>query len=88
MSKRRPGNRRTDNELWTIPTGGLKIGETMTQCAIRECEEETGVRIENTGLVGVFSDPGHVIAYRRGGKLTEVRQPVTCACTGVLSVER
>ena len=64
--------RRTDNQLWTIPTGGLKKGETIRQCAIRECEEETGLVVEITGLVGVFSTPDHVIAYSDG----EVRQPV------------
>jgi len=63
---------RTDTGLWTIPTGGLKKGETISQCAIRECEEETGLTVEITGLVGVFSTPDHVIAYGNG----EVRQPV------------
>jgi 8-oxo-dGTP pyrophosphatase MutT (NUDIX family) len=67
---------RTDNDLWTIPTGGLKTNETITACGIRECREETGIQIEITGLVGVFSDPGHVITYSRGDKVTEVRQPV------------
>lgn len=68
--------RRTDNGLWTIPTGGLKKGETITQCGIRECREETGVEIEVTGLVGVFTTPDHVIEYRKGDEVTEVRQPV------------
>jgi ADP-ribose pyrophosphatase YjhB (NUDIX family) len=62
--------------VWTIPTGGLKKYETIRECGIRECREETGVDIQVTGLVGVFSDPGHVIAYSRGGKVNEVRQPV------------
>ena len=67
--------RRADTGWWTIPTGGLKNNETLTACAIRECREETGLEIEITGLAGVFSDPGHVIAYANG----EVRQPVnTC----------
>lgn len=68
--------RRTDNGLWTIPTGGLEKGETIRECAVRECREETGIDVVITGLVGVFSDPGHVIEYRKGGKVTEVRQPV------------
>lgn len=67
---------RTDNDLWTIPTGALKTHETITTCGIRECLEETGIQIEITGLVGIFSDPGHIIAYSRNGKTTEVRQPV------------
>ena len=64
--------RRTDTGKWTIPTGGLKKGETIRQCAVRECREETGLTVEVTGLVGVFSTPDHVIAYGDG----EVRQPV------------
>lgn len=68
--------RRTDNDLWTIPTGGLKKGETIRECGVRECREETGVDIEITGLVGVFTTPDHVIAYLKGKKVVEVRQPV------------
>jgi ADP-ribose pyrophosphatase YjhB (NUDIX family) len=67
--------RRPDSGRWTIPTGGLKKNETLTQCAVRECREESGLDIEITRLVGLFSDPRHVIAYADG----EVRQPVN-AC--------
>jgi 8-oxo-dGTP pyrophosphatase MutT (NUDIX family) len=63
---------RADSGRWTIPTGGLKKNETLTACAARECREETGLDIEITSLVGVFSDPRHISAYRDG----EVRQPV------------
>lgn len=42
---------RTDDDLWAIPTGGLKTGETITGCGIRECREETGIDIEIAGLV-------------------------------------
>lgn len=73
--------RRSDSGRWTIPTGGLKKNETLTQCAVRECREETGLDIEITALVGVFSDPAHVIAYAGG----EVRQPVnTCFTARVI----
>jgi ADP-ribose pyrophosphatase YjhB (NUDIX family) len=69
--------RRPDSGRWTIPTGGLKKNETLTECAVRECREETGLEVEITGLVGVFSDPRHVIAYADG----EVRQPVNACFT-------
>lgn len=69
--------RRADTGRWTIPTGGLKKNETLTACAVRECHEETGLDIEVTALAGVFSDPGHVIAYAGG----EVRQPVNACFT-------
>ncbi len=74
--------RRSDSGRWTIPTGGLKKGETLTQCAVRECREETGLEVEIISLAGLFSDPGHVIAYADG----EVRQPVNaCFAARVIS---
>ncbi|MFI7603954.1 NUDIX domain-containing protein [Micromonospora sp. NPDC049366] len=62
--------RRSDNGLWSLPSGGQEIGETVAQTAVRETREETGITVEVAGLVGVYSDPGHVIAYSDG----EVRQ--------------
>ncbi|WP_261986643.1 NUDIX hydrolase [Actinomadura sp. HBU206391] len=56
-------------------SGDLKKGETIRQCGIRECQEETGVEIEITGLVGVFTTPEHVIQYRKGKKTTEAVVP-------------
>ncbi len=61
---------RTDNDLWAIPGGAQEVGETPTEAAIREVREETGLDVEVTGLVGIYSDPRHVIAYDDG----EVRQ--------------
>jgi ADP-ribose pyrophosphatase YjhB (NUDIX family) len=33
---------------------------------VREVKDETGIEVEVTGLVGIYSDPGHVIAYSDG----------------------
>ena len=62
--------RRTDNGLYALPGGRHELGETMTETAIRETDEETGIRIEVTSLVGIYSNPDHVMAYSDG----EVRQ--------------
>lgn len=62
--------RRRDTGQWAIPMGKMELGETPTECAVRETEEETGVRVETTGILGVYSDPGHIVAYTDG----EVRQ--------------
>jgi ADP-ribose pyrophosphatase YjhB (NUDIX family) len=61
---------RQDNGLWTLPGGIQEIGESIVQTALREVREETGIHIEITGLVGIYSDPRHIIAYSDG----EVRQ--------------
>jgi 8-oxo-dGTP pyrophosphatase MutT (NUDIX family) len=62
--------RRRDTGQWAIPMGKMELGETPSQCAIRETFEETGVVAEVTGILGVYSDPGHIVAYSDG----EIRQ--------------
>jgi 8-oxo-dGTP pyrophosphatase MutT (NUDIX family) len=62
--------RRRDTGQWAIPMGKQELGETPSQCAIRETREETGVLTEITGILGVYSDPGHIVAYTDG----EIRQ--------------
>ncbi|OXM45495.1 NUDIX hydrolase [Amycolatopsis alba] len=62
--------RRTDNDLYSIPGGQLELGETLSQAAVREVREETGIECEVTGVIGLYSNPNHVIAYDDG----EVRQ--------------
>jgi 8-oxo-dGTP pyrophosphatase MutT (NUDIX family) len=63
--------KRQDTGQWAIPMGKQEVGETVAQCAVRETLEETGVTVEVTGLLGIYSDPGHVVLYTSDG---EVRQ--------------
>jgi 8-oxo-dGTP pyrophosphatase MutT (NUDIX family) len=62
--------RRRDTGQWAIPMGKHELGETVAECAVRETREETGVTVEVTGILGIYSDPGHIVAYTDG----EVRQ--------------
>ncbi len=49
--------RRSDCGWWGLPGGSLEVGETITQTAMREVKEETGLEIEIIRLVGVYSNP-------------------------------
>src|SRR5690606_41575192 len=69
--------RRRDTGQWALPGGAQDIGETAAECAVRECEEETGVRAEVTGFLGVYSDPEHIVASTHG----PIRPRVEAVCT-------
>ena len=66
---------RTDNDRWALPGGGHDIGEFIADTVVREVREETGIEVEVTGLVGLYTNPRHVMAYDDG----EVRQQFSIA---------
>ena len=70
--------RRSDNQKWAVPGGTIDLGESMVQAAVRETLEETGIDCEITGLVGIYTDPKHVIVYTSNG---EVRQEFSIVLT-------
>ncbi len=39
---------------WAIPGGFLNMDETTEQCAIRELEEETGLKIDKANQIGAY----------------------------------
>ena len=62
--------RRSDNDLWALPGGGQDFGEYIAETVVRETKEESGIDVEVTGLIGVYTNPNHVVEYSDG----EVRQ--------------
>ena len=70
--------RRTDNQNWAVPGGAIDLGESMVQAAVRETKEESGIDCSITGLVGIYTDPKHVILYTSNG---EARQEFSILLT-------
>ena len=48
---------REDFETWALPGGAIEAGETPAQAAVREAREETGLNVEITQLVGLYTKP-------------------------------
>ncbi|MDZ5447928.1 NUDIX domain-containing protein [Micromonospora sp. 4G57] len=69
---------RTDNGLWALPVGAQDFGEYIAETAVRETREETGIEIEVTGVVGIYTNPNHVVEYSDG----EVRQQFSICFRG------
>ena len=70
--------RRSDNDNWAVPGGAIDLGESMVEAAIRETREESGIECRITGIVGIYTDPRHVILYTSNG---EARQEFSIVLT-------
>jgi ADP-ribose pyrophosphatase YjhB (NUDIX family) len=74
---------RSDNGNWAIPGGAIDLGESLKQAAVRETLEETGITCEVENVLGIYTDPKHIVLYTSNG---EARQEfsivVTARATG------
>jgi 8-oxo-dGTP diphosphatase len=58
--------RRVDSGTWEFPGGRVAVGESAEEAAVRCTAEEAGVKVLITGLVGLFTDPAHVVRSEDG----------------------
>ncbi|MFD4947466.1 NUDIX domain-containing protein [Streptomyces sp. NPDC058239] len=74
--------RRRDNDLWALPGGGMDLSDSLPGTAVREVKEETGFDVEVTGLVGMYTDPRHIIEYSDGEVRRQFNVCFTARITG------
>jgi 8-oxo-dGTP pyrophosphatase MutT (NUDIX family) len=73
---------RDDFHVWCMPGGHIEPGETFPQAAKREVQEETGIYVQVTKLVGIYSRPRwgeyHIAVFvadaLRGGHAKQPRE--------------
>jgi len=46
-------HRRDNLEYWLLPGGGLDWGESIRNCAVRECKEELGLDVDVGEVIGI-----------------------------------
>ena len=56
----------------------MEFGESLTQCALREVKEESGLDVTIRDIIGTYTDPDIRVAYSDG----EVRQEFTIVYYG------
>jgi 8-oxo-dGTP diphosphatase len=61
LSRIAPGATADSDGMWTLPGGGVDFGEDPRDAALRELEEETGLRGEVVDLAGVDSWSGRFV---------------------------
>jgi 8-oxo-dGTP pyrophosphatase MutT (NUDIX family) len=81
-------SRLTKRPLWEFPKGGVDEGETITQAAMRELQEETGL---DPGSIRMIDEFQHREEYRftsgKGDGRTLVRKEVTYFLAESLSID-
>jgi 8-oxo-dGTP pyrophosphatase MutT (NUDIX family) len=70
--------RRADFGWWGLPGGVLELDESLPQCVTREVHEETGLTVEPTHLVGVYSSPDFDVTYPNGDQVQQVTACFEC----------
>ncbi|GAA0592888.1 NUDIX hydrolase [Virgibacillus siamensis] len=69
---------RSDNGKWGFPGGFMELGENVQETARREVYEETGLRLGNLELFGIYSGPEYDKTFPNGDQVSLVQISFTC----------
>lgn len=72
----------TNHAYWDIPKGQMDAGESALEAAVRECEEETGIRIPASELImlGLYDYKPKKDLQLYLWCVDQMPDPTTCVC--------
>lgn len=73
--------RRTDFPWWGLPGGLVEVGETFSECVVREAQEETGLQVRPRRLVGLYASPQWDFRYPNGDEVQQFTVAIECVVT-------
>jgi ADP-ribose pyrophosphatase YjhB (NUDIX family) len=60
--------RRTDDDTWVMPAGGLELGESIWECLVHEVREETGLVVEAATPIALYTEQRFWFTNAYGGR--------------------
>lgn len=73
---------KTYNHGWVFPGGQVEEGENLIDALIREIKEESGIDVEVSRLIGIYSNTGKNKGYN-GVKVVPTKVMMDYVCTPV-----
>lgn len=59
-------HKRSDSDAWALPGGTMKLGESISECCLREISEETNLNVSIKRLIGVYTSPKCIFDFGNG----------------------
>ena len=70
--------KRSDNGQWGFPGGFMELGENVQDTARREVYEETGLKLDELELFGIYSGPQYDKTFSNGDQVSLVHVSFIC----------
>lgn len=69
---------RVDNDTWGLPGGAMEIGESLEETAVREVNEEVGLKCEKIKIFNIYSGEKLYYKYPDGNEVYNVTATYIC----------
>ena len=73
---------KSSGEAWSLPAGGIELGESPQEAITREVMEETGYAVRVGRILGVFGGRGFRYTYPNGDEVEYVATLFECVIVG------